>query len=1357
MAKVVANVFGDSVIRKALQYSSAVQAIGGASRLTAQQQQQVNTVVTQAIQKYQALGQQAPAHLHAIAAATQQVNAQGQSAFGSLFSTIAGGVTVGNLLASGLRSALSGIVDGVQATIVGIGKAFGYLVNRGAEVDQIRQAFVRLSRDVGQVPEKLLAAGREGIRGLATDFDIMKSANQAMLFGLKMTEGEFHTLTRTAQTLGRAMGMDATKSLNDLIVALGRTSPRILDNLGIIVKIGEANIKYADSIGKTVKELSAAERQNAFYVEAMRVMEEKVKSLDGIQLTFRDRIVQVQNSWTNFTDSLAVAVSLSPALNAGFDVIAKAIMSAFGTNQVKTVQTLMNLINRLGIITVQVGEAIGFGIMAAMLAIGPMIDGNFKNLELLTILLNKTARIARNIFGPLSLLPNEMGAAAKAALGPLKEMEEGAWNLNQGVTEARKGFNSLSKDAWSGVVKLTGVLHEAQKKMKENLDVKVEDTKIIQEIIKLQENLNEEGDKEVKLTKAQQKELEKKRKKMEEIVNWTQGLKLNLVERLFDPSLSKYLFEDIGELWRAQWDKQFKAMKTNIADVTKFMGQIEIKWFDMFKGSGSNPDPVKKQTDSLSESLKELTRMFTQLKQVSGDTWGGMMEQIASTLQLMELGAEAGKQFKNAIWDPQKTNTWKFDKQGNPIFQGGFKNPFANGEGKVDTASAIGGAVNMTSAAVAGYGALMQATSSSSRGRNMAQGAMTGASIGNSIVPGYGALVGAAVGLIIGALRGKALRDEIRVIGKEWGLELGDEMAKEIVQVSKEKFKGDRRTGELFLMDKIIAQGGGINSTNRNLLEKQLLEVFDSHRIGKLTTDQTREILEKNFTAFADYYAKTGKVISKEMREILRLNGELHTQSEEIKKFVTSQMDTISKGVMGLMAPQVKQFEGIAAEIEARKKDLADAQKELDALSEKEGGAGLEDSAAARQKYDEAKAQVDVLTAKQAQGAATSKEAWETAGLAALKAINAASKQGLTYDEAFSQAGDALTVLVGLQKDLGLTTENAALAGLIREQELTLKYADRITQVQSLNETTVALVNLNAMDVEMLGRMQTQGQATYDTLIEAGFTQEQTLRRMIPFYEALIQSSQEQGVELDATTQGYIQQAAAMGLFGDKAKSVNDLLIQGFTDMKDGIQALIEAIGGKLPEAWVKAGSEGKSATQNMKKAVDDMKEPLIDVADRVDGVSVRFGHIGRNARSAADDAVEAFDRVNRAAEEAQYSVDGVSYGHSPGGLKDIKAMSRQAAAAMEQWRSRAVNSARAVESAVNSVNQAAIDGQLIGPESMRPISLAETYHLSFKPNVIDGTDLQDMVENEITTYVISAIEKNRKGALTRARQALGV
>ena len=70
----LANSFsGDKLIQAAHNAAAAVHQIGGAAKLTEAEQARVNATVTRALQKYQALGQEAPQALRDLAAATQGV------------------------------------------------------------------------------------------------------------------------------------------------------------------------------------------------------------------------------------------------------------------------------------------------------------------------------------------------------------------------------------------------------------------------------------------------------------------------------------------------------------------------------------------------------------------------------------------------------------------------------------------------------------------------------------------------------------------------------------------------------------------------------------------------------------------------------------------------------------------------------------------------------------------------------------------------------------------------------------------------------------------------------------------------------------------------------------------------------------------------------------------------------------------------------------------------------------------------------------------------------------------------------------------------------------------------------------
>src|SRR5262245_40113772 len=71
---------GTKLIQDATLMAKAVEDIGGAAKLTAKEQAQVNAQVTEAIAKFKALGQEAPAHLKAL----QKETATQTSLFGKL-------------------------------------------------------------------------------------------------------------------------------------------------------------------------------------------------------------------------------------------------------------------------------------------------------------------------------------------------------------------------------------------------------------------------------------------------------------------------------------------------------------------------------------------------------------------------------------------------------------------------------------------------------------------------------------------------------------------------------------------------------------------------------------------------------------------------------------------------------------------------------------------------------------------------------------------------------------------------------------------------------------------------------------------------------------------------------------------------------------------------------------------------------------------------------------------------------------------------------------------------------------------------------------------------------------------------
>lgn len=259
-------------------------------------------------------------------------------------------------------------IDAINARVVAMGTAIGTFVGRfaydavrrlggelieiaqrGIELAPVQQAFENLTAAIGQSGNEMVAVSREKTKGLIADLDLMASANKALLLGLPVTKDSFGTLAESAVVLGKAMKLDAKQSLDDFITALGRSSPMILDNLGLTVKVGEANEAYARSLGKTSSQLTENEKKLAFYNAAVDAAKQKVEELGGIHLTLDDHVQRLRVRFLNFTDALGVAIATSPVLTEMFASLTEEIDRAFGTDQTKKVSDFSLMISNLAL------------------------------------------------------------------------------------------------------------------------------------------------------------------------------------------------------------------------------------------------------------------------------------------------------------------------------------------------------------------------------------------------------------------------------------------------------------------------------------------------------------------------------------------------------------------------------------------------------------------------------------------------------------------------------------------------------------------------------------------------------------------------------------------------------------------------------------------------------------------------------------------------------------------------------------------------------------------------------------------------------------------------------------------------
>lgn len=209
--------------------------------------------------------------------------------------------------------------NAIKAALVGgaifvLLRGFDRLLELGGDVKRLAESFESLQAGVGNVADETLKLTRVATKGLISDLVIMRQANQAVLLGIGGTSKEFANLAKSALILGRAVSRGPAAALEDLTLGIGRQSRLILDNLGIIVKVGEANEAYANKLGISADALSATQQKTAFYEGTLKAIRIKVGQLGEAELDAADQLTIFKTTLSNTTDVMAEGVVKSGVL-----------------------------------------------------------------------------------------------------------------------------------------------------------------------------------------------------------------------------------------------------------------------------------------------------------------------------------------------------------------------------------------------------------------------------------------------------------------------------------------------------------------------------------------------------------------------------------------------------------------------------------------------------------------------------------------------------------------------------------------------------------------------------------------------------------------------------------------------------------------------------------------------------------------------------------------------------------------------------------------------------------------------------------------------------------------------------------
>ena len=210
-------------------------------------------------------------------------------------------------LKNAARSAVNGLASIGSAAISAaqvMGVAFGTLIANSlrlkASFDGVQIGF---SNAFGSDSQRMLNDLKEAVGGTASEMELMKMATQASLMGLPVDI--LPTMFKNAAIVAATTGRQTNDAIGDITLGISRQSRMILDNLGIIVNVEKAEKEYAATLGRTVEQLTDAERKTAFLNAAMEGLARNSAKVGGeIPKTFGIAFQRMMSDLTNFQTQL---------------------------------------------------------------------------------------------------------------------------------------------------------------------------------------------------------------------------------------------------------------------------------------------------------------------------------------------------------------------------------------------------------------------------------------------------------------------------------------------------------------------------------------------------------------------------------------------------------------------------------------------------------------------------------------------------------------------------------------------------------------------------------------------------------------------------------------------------------------------------------------------------------------------------------------------------------------------------------------------------------------------------------------------------------------------------------------------
>lgn len=196
----------------------------------------------------------------------------------------------------------SGGFTAIASRIGSIATGLQSLVQMGRDAINLVDTYATESYAVQATSKNLqldITSARDAVQGLVSDYDLARTANLAYSMGVAKTGDEFGRIVGLVRTRAEQLGKDQQQMLSDYVEGVGKQESEIMDNLGMVLRLTDAYSIHAETIGKAAKELTAAEKAEAYNAAALKELERLTKqgtaAVDGFARSWKEAKVELEN------------------------------------------------------------------------------------------------------------------------------------------------------------------------------------------------------------------------------------------------------------------------------------------------------------------------------------------------------------------------------------------------------------------------------------------------------------------------------------------------------------------------------------------------------------------------------------------------------------------------------------------------------------------------------------------------------------------------------------------------------------------------------------------------------------------------------------------------------------------------------------------------------------------------------------------------------------------------------------------------------------------------------------------------------------------------------------------------------